>query len=283
MRERLTSGITIQSAIAILLLAAALAVGAFAPQSAYAADKVGVFVMKSMTITEPHTDYDDVDATEFTYYANGLVKKAKRTELHGGMKYKYAEKFKYSKLALKTVVSGYSGDKAATSKYKTDSKGRVVGLVGQKCTWKYDKKGRLAKLTYPSGGTAYITYSYDSKGCMKKSYWEDNYYGDAIWTFKYDSHGQVKKATSASIYKPKNKTVYTFKNTYKGSRLVKQVTRNKTDGYVVDIREFKYQKISVPKNAVNMVKAQQQAYRSDHVMGAYQPVDALPNVIAAHR
>ncbi len=256
------------------LLAVAIGVVAIAPDSAHASDMKNVIVLKSMKVVTPCTDYTEVDTFAFTYNSNGLVKKIKGVDEAGAYRHHFKETFTYKKLGLKKQVTkytstpdgpdkGYQYEKPTTSKstyvtrYKTDAKGRVVGIDGGKANdWHYDSKGRLDKISWKAyGEPAYCTYKYNSKGLLVHAEFYDASYGDWVKEFKYDKHGQI--TLIAGNLKKKSTYSHTYKNSYKSGRLVKCVKKWYGSKSVDEKRTYQYQKIKVPKKAVKMIKEQQ--------------------------
>ena len=137
--------------------------------------------------------------------------------------------------------------------FKTNSSGFVTqqswkgsgGTSVQKYT--YNKKGQLTKSV---GEYNTIVYKYDGKGRVKKLTETVKPDGSYAMTFKYDSKGYLTKELT------NGKTTIKYANTYKGARLVKQV-QTPTEYGSARTTTYTYKKLSVPKAAAPMVKAQQ--------------------------
>ena len=254
----LRTRVALGSAVVLIVAALALCIACLAPSHAYAAGSKSMWVVSSV---ETKT-VQGGNTTVTTYgYKQGLITSQKRTIAWNGSKtttqntYKYDKKFRLSEVANKTDGTQL----ARKAVYTFNKKGLLIKIAyvpkmanaSEMVKFAYDSKGRLKKMVevYAEGNVT-CKYAYNAKGNLK-SFKRSSPKADSLsFQYQYDSKGFVKSYTQDDFGTSKHV------NTYKGSRLVKQVKYDPF-GNKVDVTTYKYKKVTVPKAAIGMVKAQQ--------------------------
>ena len=274
--------------ILLAVLACTAAFGLAVPVRA--AKKETVYVVKR---TYSGKKVKDHIYETFVYRADGLLKSGTR----GGM-----EKMQYSYDEQKRIILYKSSfNEWHNYNYSYDSKGRLVRIDsdytnisdgshaydGLNTRYTYDSKGRVIKEVTTGKGYDYdaekvanvkytITYTYSAKGLLKEEKHTRAISGKkftSTTTYSYDAKNNLKKAT----YKEKGYSSSTkYTNTYdKSGRLTKatkEIGKDETVDYGIETIFYEYKKISVPKNLVKAVKAQQWQILNPYVTGL-----AIPN------
>ena len=248
--------IAIGALVMAVALVASLGLAGFAPQQAYASGKKAVYV-----ITKTVTKYPDGHKAVSTYKYNskGLLAKETGVDYGSDSTLKSETKYTYDKKpALKKEV--FKSDLLSGSiTYKSNGKGWVVkasdGIspFGDTTTYKYNKKGQLTQSN--EDGTK-SRYSYDKKGNLIKIT-EGSGSKKSVIQFKYDKKNNLVRQTVKGLLDTK------YKNTYKSKRLKKQVATDSDKSKRTIV--YSYKKVSVPKNLVKMVNAQQAAIKCSGV------------------
>ena len=232
-------------------------------QTAQAAKKKTVYVL-----TKTYTKGVKKPNIEYKYNKTGLLKSYSRM---GGMvrgQYKYDKKnrlTRYRRSLNEWTTFDYSYNKknqiTGINGYYTRIKDGKFAYDGLKTTYEYNGKGQIVKET--TTGEVYdyeaektvdavytIQYTYNGKGLLtqRKETVQMTNTMTGTWKLTYDKKGNLTR------YEDDN-GVTTFANTYKSGRLTKRVTTY-YDGTKVT-ETYQYKKMSVKKNLVSSVKAQQ--------------------------
>ena len=220
----------------------------------FAATKKSVYVVKSMTIKSSSVGYSNTTTVNFKYTTKGLLKSFKGDDYYYGT-YKYDGK----KLKSAEIQRGDGVPEKVKYTWKNGKLTKSRDSNNYITTkFKYDKKGRIKKLTayndYSSNPTYEMTYTYNKKGHISK----ENI-GNSTYKYVYNKKGRlIRFEESYSKYK--------FKNTVKNGRVTKVLKYIANSDYTVEVK-IKYKKISVPSNYLKLVKKQRTCILMDH---AYQ-------------
>ena len=191
------------------------------------------------------------------------------------MKFKYNKKNRLVRIDYKNgswkLIEKYAytkGGKLKSRTYKSTGSGSPFTIYDR---YTCNKAGLPVKVIQTDKREVWTyNYSYNKKGRLVRKYQHyinyDATYNREIsylYTYKYDKKGNLKSSTTKDPSDPRaGGTVY-YKNTYKKGRLVKIVTKSRSD--VTGKWEtsppliYTYKKIKVPKKMVPQIKKQQWA------------------------
>ena len=249
------------------ILVTSLAVSGITSEKAYASGaKQTVWVL-----VKSKNEMEDLQYTStYTYTKKGLVKKSKEVTVSDGERIVQSGVLSYDSKGRPTGErSTYNGKANGQSAFTLDAKGRVVKSVWRSTsgytstmTYRYNAKGQLK-------GLKGNKYRYDAIGDLTKV----TEPGLGSYYFEYDDKGNVVKRSWKYAGGVKE-LEYTYKNIYKGKRLmkVKRYSHMEDTPTLESTTVFRYKKLSVPKSMVKLVKAQQAS-----LFNAYLPL------VAAHK
>lgn len=243
----------------LLIIALAFSVCALSASVAHAkeANKVTLSASKKAVKVLDTIDNGDFGTTKYSYNSNGLISKV----VSGNDYYPYTLNYKYSGAKIvsakgsdkSSIKAVYKGGRISKVTYKYPEYGNL-SLV-ENYTY---KKGRVSKLVAKKGTAPHVLISYDKKGrpttvtqkfaiTAKKSQTYKT-------TYSYDSKGYVKKVVDKV---GSQKTTTTYKNTYTGS--TRTACKVYQGGQLLQSITYTYKTIMVPKKYASKVQAQQKA------------------------
>ena len=241
--------IAVGALVMAMALVASLGLAGFAPQQAYASGKKAVYV-----VTKKATTYPDGSTaiTTYKYDKKGLIKSMGEKSVSDSGTYKSTVTIAYDKKNSMQKMVSKTDFGTSTTTYKPNKKGWIVkstrkGEFGTSTTtYAYTKKGQLQKST-DSGATT--TYKYDKRGNLIRLT-EKSTTNTFIMKFGYDRKNNLARESAKDVIDN------TYKNSYNGKRLTKQVV---TDVATKDKRTitYTYKKVSAPKSLVKMINGQQ--------------------------